>query len=112
LACEGASNGFSQCLRLACWIRFPDRCAQRIPKTINPDLHLRLMQVEETPTASGLRKSPPLASKGTPLNARDHIEDLLAAVSAAFRDGSLVRISLSGYHGAEPELKLFEVKKI
>ena len=46
------------------------------------------------------------------MNAPDRIEDLLSAVSAAFQDGSLVRLRLSGYHGSEPELKLVEVKKI
>ena len=44
--------------------------------------------------------------------APDRIEELLSATKAAFMAGSLLRLKLGGYHGAEPELKGVEVKKI
>ncbi|MBU4530944.1 MAG: SAM-dependent methyltransferase [Hoeflea sp.] len=46
------------------------------------------------------------------MNAPDRIEELLNALSDAFASGSLVRLKLGGYHGAEPELKSVEIKKI
>jgi len=46
------------------------------------------------------------------VNAPDRIEELLNALSDAFASGSLVRLKLGGYHGAEPELKSVEIKKI
>ncbi len=42
----------------------------------------------------------------------DRIEELLSATKTAFASGSLVRLKLGGYHGAEPELKGIEIKKI
>jgi len=42
----------------------------------------------------------------------DRIEELLSATKTAFASGALVRLKLGGYHGAEPELKGIEVKKI
>ena len=48
----------------------------------------------------------------TPAPGADRIEELLNATKAAFMAGSLLRLKLGGYHGAEPELKGVEVKKI
>jgi len=42
----------------------------------------------------------------------DRIAELLDATRQAFASGTLVRLKLGGYHGAEPELKGIEVKKI
>lgn len=42
----------------------------------------------------------------------DRIAELLDATREAFASGSLIRLKLGGYHGAEPELKAVEVKKI
>ena len=44
--------------------------------------------------------------------APDRIEELLNATKTAFISGSLVRLKLGGYHGAEPDLKGIEIKKI
>ncbi|WP_210321342.1 class I SAM-dependent methyltransferase [Devosia beringensis] len=44
--------------------------------------------------------------------APDRIEELLNATKTAFIAGSLVRLKLGGYHGAEPDLKGIEIKKI
>ena len=46
------------------------------------------------------------------MNSPDRIEELLSATKTAFMSGALVRLKLGGYHGAEPELKSIEVKKI
>ena len=46
------------------------------------------------------------------MSAPDRIEELLSATKSAFGSGSLVRLKLGGYHGAEPDLKSVEVKKI
>jgi hypothetical protein len=46
------------------------------------------------------------------LNPPDRIEELLSALKSAFADGSLVRLKLGGYHGAEADLKSVEAKKI
>ena len=40
------------------------------------------------------------------------IEKFLADVKTAFTSGALVRLKLGGYHGAEPDLKSVEIKKI
>lgn len=46
------------------------------------------------------------------MTAPDRIEELLSALKVAFGNGSLIRLRCGGYHGAEPELKSVEVKKI
>ncbi|MGV8854108.1 MAG: class I SAM-dependent methyltransferase [Devosia sp.] len=48
----------------------------------------------------------------SPTTAPDRIEELLSAVKNSFIAGSLVRLKLGGYSGAEPDLKGVEVKKI
>ncbi len=48
----------------------------------------------------------------SPATGPDRIEELLSATKTAFMAGSLLRLKLGGYHGAEPELKGVEVKKI
>ncbi|MGV8834320.1 MAG: class I SAM-dependent methyltransferase [Devosia sp.] len=47
-----------------------------------------------------------------PATGPDRIEELLTATKTAFASGALVRLKLGGYHGADPELKGVEVKKI
>jgi hypothetical protein len=42
----------------------------------------------------------------------ERIAEFVAAVKAAFMDGSLVGLKLGGYHGAEAELKSVEARKI
>ena len=42
----------------------------------------------------------------------DRISELLDATQIAFASGALIRLKLGGYHGAEPELKAVEIKKI
>lgn len=42
----------------------------------------------------------------------ERIEEFLSAVKSAFADNSLIKLKLGGYHGAEPELKSVDVKKI
>lgn len=42
----------------------------------------------------------------------DRIGEFVAAVLAAFADGSLTRLKLGGYHGPEAELKSAEARKI
>lgn len=46
------------------------------------------------------------------MSAPDRIEEFLSATKTAFMDGSLIKLKLAGYHGAEPELKSIDVKKI
>ena len=46
------------------------------------------------------------------MSSSERIEELLAAVKAAFIDGALVRLKLGGYHGSEADLKGIDVKKI
>ena len=46
------------------------------------------------------------------MTAPDRIEELLNATKTAFMNGELVRLKLGGYHGAEPDLRSVEVKKI
>ncbi|SEP99452.1 Methyltransferase domain-containing protein [Devosia sp. YR412] len=42
----------------------------------------------------------------------ERIEEFLAAVKTAFVANTLVKLKLGGYHGAEPDLKSIDVKKI
>ena len=42
----------------------------------------------------------------------ERIEEFLSAVKSAFAANTLVKLKLGGYHGAEPELKSIDVKKI
>jgi len=42
----------------------------------------------------------------------ERIEEFLQAVKTAFAANTLVRLRLGGYHGAEPDLKSIDVKKI
>lgn len=42
----------------------------------------------------------------------DRIGEFVAAVQAAFTDGSLTRLKLGGYHGPEAELKSAEARKV
>ena len=42
----------------------------------------------------------------------DRIGEFVAAVQAAFADGSLIRLKLGGYHGPEAELKSAEARKV
>lgn len=46
------------------------------------------------------------------MSAPDRVEEFLAAVKTSFANGSLIRLKLGGYHGAEADLKLIEIKKI
>ncbi len=42
----------------------------------------------------------------------ERIEEFLSAVKLAFAGNTLVKLKLGGYHGAEPDLKSVDVKKI
>ena len=42
----------------------------------------------------------------------ERIEEFLLAVKSAFAGNTLVRLRLAGYHGAEPDLKNVDIKKI
>ena len=42
----------------------------------------------------------------------ERIEEFLSAVKAAFAGNTLVKLKLGGYHGAEPDLKSIDIKKI
>lgn len=42
----------------------------------------------------------------------ERIEEFLSAVKTAFAANALIKLKLGGYHGAEPELKSVDVKKI
>lgn len=42
----------------------------------------------------------------------ERIEEFLSAVKAAFAGNTLVKLKLGGYHGAEPDLKSVDIKKI
>ncbi|ODT74757.1 MAG: hypothetical protein ABS76_36130 [Pelagibacterium sp. SCN 64-44] len=46
------------------------------------------------------------------MSAPDRIGEFVAAVQAAFADGSLTRLKLGGYHGPEAELKSAEARKV
>lgn len=46
------------------------------------------------------------------MTAAPQIEEFLTDVKTAFSDGTLVRLRLGGYHGAEVDLKSVEIKKI
>lgn len=46
------------------------------------------------------------------MSAPDRIEEFLSAVKTAFADGTMVALKCGGYHGAEPDLKSLEIKKI
>jgi SAM-dependent methyltransferase len=46
------------------------------------------------------------------LSAPDRAEELISAIKNAFMGGTLVRLKLGGYHGAEADLKSVDVKKI
>lgn len=46
------------------------------------------------------------------MSASDRIGEFVAAVQAAFADGSLTKLRLGGYHGAEVELKSAEARKV
>src|SRR5690606_23698475 len=50
--------------------------------------------------------------QGAALSALDRIGEFVAAVQAAFADGSITRLKLGGYHGPEPELKSAEARKV
>jgi len=42
----------------------------------------------------------------------ERIEEFLGAVKSAFAGNTLIKLKLAGYHGAEPDLKSIDVKKI
>ncbi len=42
----------------------------------------------------------------------ERIEEFLSAVKSAFAGNTLIKLKLAGYHGAEPDLKSIDVKKI
>lgn len=46
------------------------------------------------------------------MSALDRIGEFVAAVQAAFADGSITRLKLGGYHGPETELKSAEARKV
>lgn len=46
------------------------------------------------------------------MSAPDRIGEFVDAVRAAFNDGTLTRVKLGGYHGAEAELKSAEARKV
>jgi SAM-dependent methyltransferase len=46
------------------------------------------------------------------LSTPDRIGEFVAAVQAAFADGTLTRLKLGGYHGPEAELKSAEARKV
>jgi SAM-dependent methyltransferase len=46
------------------------------------------------------------------LSADERIGEFVEAVGAAFADGSLTRLKLGGYHGAEADLKSAEARKV
>lgn len=81
-------------------------------KIQHANLHLGLLALEGTRLRQDFAKTLQSDPKGMPVNPPDRIEELLTALSATFASGSLIRLKLGGYHGAEPELKSVEVKKI
>ncbi|WP_210319060.1 hypothetical protein [Devosia faecipullorum] len=46
------------------------------------------------------------------MNAPDRIGEFAEALAEAFGDGSLIRLKLGGYHGAEVALKSAEARKV
>lgn len=46
------------------------------------------------------------------MSAPDRIEAFVLAFEAAFADGSITRLKCGGYHGAEPDLKSLEGRKV
>lgn len=46
------------------------------------------------------------------MSAPDRIEEFVLALQTAFIDGSITRLKLGGYHGAEPDLKGIEARKV